>query len=358
MKKIFLLAGTILPVLYLHAQLNISSGTTVNLGAKTFLVVSGDLVSKSTITGTGTIVMRGTALQKMNLNGLTIPSLTIYNASNVQLTGSAGINSLLKFTLGKIIAGNYYLMLRNNATTSGAGAGKFVETNGTGELQKQVSSNLTSFLLPVGNKSNYTPATVTTSATYSSAMLGIRARGAVHPAKPATATSYLNTYWSITRPGIKGSVIVAATYLPSNVAGTESALAAAFYNGSTFSTVGSSINTSTNIITVPTPSNGDVYALSSSGLKMMNAFKNGVTEPSLSPNPVKRMAMLSLPVQVEGTVMITVTDVGGRTVMTTSKTFSPGIYRQQLDLGQLSEGVYQVRVQSAGLDHTFSIIKK
>lgn len=361
MQKIFCFQVILLFCIAAQGQMRINAGTTVSISANTFIVVTGDLISSSNINGTGTIAMRGTALQRLNMNGLTIPRLTINNAANVQLLGHARVNSLLTFTAGKIIAGNYYLMLRSSATTSGAGAGKFVETNGTGELRKQVVGNLTNFLLPVGNGSNYTPVSVTTSGTYSSASVNARARGAIHPNKPAGSSSYLNTYWSITRPGVTGTVTANATYLASNVVGTETSLQGTFYSGS-FNNSGSSINTTSNVVTSNVPTNGDVYAMSAATLKAYvnnrEAREESRNQPGLTPNPVVNNAILNISMQNEESVVIRIVDETGKLAGMEYANFGKGQNQHTVKMSHLAKGVYQVQVRSASTDKTFTVVKQ
>lgn len=363
MKQILMLLACIVNASVLLAQVNIAAGTRVNIAANTYMVVTGDLITKNNIDGAGTILMKGTALQKLNAGGFTIPRLTISNAAHVQLTGNARINNSLGFLAGKLIAGSYYLLLNSAAITTGAGAGKFFETNGTGQLRKQVTTNLTNFLMPVGNGNNYTPASVTTSATYASAILGARARGTVHPNKPSTSTSYLNTYWSITRQGITGTVNVAATYLTANVVGTESALKGTFYNGSTFNGANSSINTTSNIVTSNVPSNGDVYAMSVAAGPITNntrdaSEKDREVVAGIYPNPVKSFTMVNIFMANPEPVMIRVSDASGKTILQEYTTFSKGMNQYRVDMNKLSNGAYQLQLKSTTLDKTFQVIKE
>lgn len=363
MKQILLLFALMVNASLLSAQLNIAAGTRVNIAANTYMVVTGDFITKNSIAGTGTIMMKGTAIQKVNLSGLTVPRLTINNPAHVQLAGNGRINNSLGFLAGKLIAGNYYLLLNSSAITTGAGAGKFFETNGTGLLRKQVTANLSNFLLPVGNGSNYTPVSVTTSGTYSSAILSARARGTIHPNKPASSTSYLNTYWTITRQGITGTVTAAATYLAANVVGTESALKGTFFNGTSFNGANSTINTTSNIVTSSIPSNGDVYAMSIAS-SLLTQHSNSVKEndrkvvAGIYPNPVKTFTMVNIFMESAEPVMIRIFDVNGKTILQEYTTFSKGMNQYRVDMNKLNNGAYQLQLKSATLDRTFQVIKE
>lgn len=362
MKQILLLLACIVNATVLFAQVNISAGTRVNIAANTYMVVTGDLISKNNIAGTGTIMMKGTSLQKLNPGGFTIPRLSINNAAHVQLTGNARINNSLSFIAGKLIAGNYYLLLNSAAVTTGAGAGKFFETNGTGQLRKQVTANLANFLMPVGNGNNYTPAAITTSGTYASAILGARAKGTVHPNKPSSSTSYLNTYWAITRQGITGTVNAVATYLTANVVGTESSLKGTFFNGTNFNGANSTINTTSNIVSSSVPTSGDVYAMSIAATLTSNSNdareKDREVVAGIYPNPVKTFTMVNVFMEDAEPVMIRVFDVNGKTVLQEYSTFSKGMNQYRVDMNNLNNGAYQLQLKSATLDKTFQLIKE
>src|SRR6478735_396004 len=249
MKRVLLLA-TMFGFQASIAQVNIQASTNVTVQANTFIVLTGNLISASNINGSGTIAMKGTTLQSLNLNNLTLPRLQINNPANVQLTGAVRISNQLEFINGRVIIGTRNLMLRSAATTTGAGATRYVETNSSGAFLKLVTANIASFLMPVGSGGAYKPVTITSTGTYApDALIAARSIPTVHPNKPAGSTSYLNTYWKITRIGVTGSVTSTAAYPTGNVVGTEAALKSYFYNGSTFSLTGNSINTTSNILT-------------------------------------------------------------------------------------------------------------
>src|SRR6478736_1749947 len=94
------------------SQVTIQPSTNVIVQANTFMVVTGNLVSSSNITGNGTVAMKGTSLQSINLNNNAVPRLQINNAANVQLTGHARVANQLEFINGRIIIGTKNLLLR------------------------------------------------------------------------------------------------------------------------------------------------------------------------------------------------------------------------------------------------------
>src|SRR5512137_241867 len=108
-----------------QAQLTVQSGATLFIDAGASVTVQGDLVSNANITGTGKIIMKGTALQNLNMNGFTIPNLDIDNTNNVALGGETRVSGVLSFVNGKLQLGNYNFVLTGTGSHTGAGAGKF-----------------------------------------------------------------------------------------------------------------------------------------------------------------------------------------------------------------------------------------
>jgi len=254
-----LLSGSIIA----NGQLNIQSGATFFIQSGATVTVQGDLTSGSDITGGGTILLKGSGLQNLNMNGFTIPILQIENASNIQLTGAARIANSLSFILGKIQTGDFNLELADIATVSGAGPGMFVQTNGTGKLVKLISSDLASFVMPVGYNNNYTPISLTTSGTYATASIGVAANGSTHPNKPIRSTDFLNTYWKLSRAGITGSATATATYNEgTDVTGLETDLRGFSWDGTNWSLSGATINPAANsVVANILPSGIDVFAM-------------------------------------------------------------------------------------------------
>lgn len=251
-----------------NAQFFIQSGATVT--------VQGDLTSNTDILGTGKVLLKGSGNQNVNMNGFTIPNLEMDNAANATLTGNARIGSSLQFTNGKIILGTNDLRLSDVATTAGGGPSKFVETNGTGKLVKEITTNLTNYEMPVGTGTEYSPALLTTSATYSSATAAVQAKAGASPNKHPRSTDFLNRYWTITRTGITGTLTATGQYNdPTDVAGVETDLRGIFWDGTTWSLAGSSIDYATNRATSTVATSGDLYAMNRFTLLKATAFLQG-----------------------------------------------------------------------------------
>lgn len=249
-----------------NATLFIQTGATVT--------VQGDVTSNVDIQGPGKVLLKGSANQNVNMNGFTIPNLEIDNTANATLTGNARIGTSMLFTNGKIIQGNFNMRLADVATTSGGGAGKFFETTGTGQLLKEVSSNLTNYVMPLGIGSSYYPASITTSGTYASAAVGTQAKNGSDPNKHPRSTDYLNLYWPITRTGVTGTVNASGNY-NANFTGVESDLRGIFWNGTRWVLAGGAINTATDDASAPVTTNGDLYAMNRFLLTRLKAFLQG-----------------------------------------------------------------------------------
>lgn len=360
MKRLLFLL--LIPASPLMAQVTIQSGATVIVQANTYLVVTGNIVSNNNITGNGTVAMKGTTLQSVNFNNFTVPSLQINNPANVQLTGATRINALLSFINGRLILNNNNLVLRTATTTSGASAARYIETNGTGSVVKLVSANLAGFLVPVGSGGRYEPVNLTTSATYSSASISVRNINTIHPNKPAGAGSYLNTFWKIARAGVTGTVTGVATYQDANVVGTESALRAYFYNGSTFSLTGNAINTTVNSLTVNIPVSGDIYGMSIPPAGSLKPSSIGMEEteriPTIAPNPVLTEAVVSIPSDKAEMATLTVIDNNGKVNMMKNVYLAKGSNQHRINMSRLANGTYQVYLKTPTLDKTFTIVKQ
>ena len=245
-----------------NAQLFIDQATfTIQTGAT--VTVQGDVTSNVNIQGTGKVILKGTANQNVNMNGNSLPSLEVDNASNVTLTGNAKVANNLQFTNGKILLGTNNLTLAAAATTSGAGTSKFVETNGTGQLLKEVSSNVTAFEMPVGAGTAYRPAFVTTNGTYSStANVGIRVLGTAHPNRPVKLSDFIAAYWPVTRTGVTGTVTVAGQYQDAaDITGTEANLRGYFYDGTEWSSTNGTNDAALNRVGTTFAANGALYGM-------------------------------------------------------------------------------------------------
>lgn len=262
------------------SQLNINGAQfVIESGAE--VTVQGDLTSTVDISGPGKIILKGSGNQNVDMGGFLIPNLVVDNASNATLTGNTKIGKSLAFTNGKIVTGNFNLTLTDSATVSGMGASKFVETNGSGQVIKEIIANVNSVEIPVGAGTNYRPAFITTSATYSNAKVGVRVLGVADPNRPPSLTDYIKTYWPITRTGVTGTVTVAGQYTDADITGTEANLRGYYFNNTDWSSAGETHTAATNRVSAPIAANGTLFAMDKFDLLKAKIFLQGAYNTSL-----------------------------------------------------------------------------
>src|SRR5687768_4107171 len=113
MRRISLLLSLIIVSVVTNAQLTIQSGAQLFIQPGATVTVQGDLTSHADILGTGTILMKGSALQTLSMNGFNIPNLQIDNTNNVTLGSDGLVGSSFQFTSGKLLLSNFNLRLAN-----------------------------------------------------------------------------------------------------------------------------------------------------------------------------------------------------------------------------------------------------
>ncbi len=173
MKRNFLLFSFALLSVCSYAQLTIQSGATFFIQSGATVTVQGDITSNADIQGPGILLMKGSALQTVNMNGFAIsPAVQIDNGNNVALGGAATLNSSLAFTTGKVQLNGFDLNLASATTLSGFDNTKYFITNSTGRLVKN-SLGAVPFVYPVGfDGATYNPVTITQNGTVDN--IGVR----------------------------------------------------------------------------------------------------------------------------------------------------------------------------------------
>jgi hypothetical protein len=259
-----------------NATFFISAGATVT--------VQGDVTSNVDIQGTGLLQLKGSVLQNVDMGGNTIPNLELDNTANATLLNTnTRIGTSMLFTNGKFQTGNLNLILGSAATVTGANNTRFVWTNGTGQLMKQLTADVAAFELPVGENTNYRPAYLTTSgAVYSSASFGVRVLGTADVNKPPMIASFINTHWPVTRTGITGgSVSLSGQYIdPTDITGTEANLVGYYSNGTDWSSVGETHSAVLNRVGAVVSGNGTVSGMNKFLAVGARAFLQGSYVPA------------------------------------------------------------------------------
>lgn len=266
------------------SQLKIESGAVFFIGSGATVTVQGDVTSAADIQGTGLLLLKGSSLQNVDMGGFTIPNLELDNAAHATLLNTnTRIGTSLLFTNGKFQTGNLNLLLASTASVTGAGSSRFVWTNGTGQLIKQLTADVAAFELPVGENSNYRPAYLTTTGSaYASAQFGVRVLGTADANKPPMIASYLNTNWPVTRSGITGGTVsFSGQYIdPTDITGIEANLVGYYNSGTDWSSVGETHNAGTNRVGAPvTAASGVISGLNKFLAVGSRAFLQGVYDP-------------------------------------------------------------------------------
>ncbi len=269
------------------AQLTISSGAVFNIQSGAFVTVQGDVTSNADITGTGNLILKGTANQNVNMNGNIIPNLEMDNATNATLTGNLKVGSSVLFTNGKLIMGSNTATLAVGATATGMGASKFFETNGTGFLRREFTADVATAtaatLMPVGAGADYLPVSLTnTGSTYAGASIGVQAVGTASTNKHVRTETFLLAKWPVNKTGITGGTTNAVgTYVdPTRVivgaGGVETDLKGIYWNGTNWSLTGGNQDAALNTVGATIATNiGELYGMNKFILLDSKVFLQG-----------------------------------------------------------------------------------
>lgn len=187
------------------AQLFINGGQlTIETGAS--VVVQGSLTSNTDILGDGKIVLKGTALQQVNMNNFSVPRIEVDNVSNAALAGGLKVGSELIFTNGNLVLGSNDLTMMQGATVTNAATNKFVVTDGTGKMTK-IALNITPFTFPVGNSATaYNPLTLANTGTADDISVRANANARVNGSTGANITKeVVDASWEISEAVAGGS---------------------------------------------------------------------------------------------------------------------------------------------------------
>lgn len=84
----------------------------------------------------------------------------IDNVSDITLAAPQQINNDLTFTNGRLALSNHNLSMNPGSTISGVNSSRYIVTNGSGLLRRQVISGGGDVVFPVGTTANYAPATL------------------------------------------------------------------------------------------------------------------------------------------------------------------------------------------------------
>ena len=265
-----------------NAQLIVNGGSVI-IQSNAAISVQGSVTTNADITGAGKIILVGNSTS-INTNGFSIANLDINTTGSISLSGNTRVLNNINFTAGKILVNNFNLNVAPLTSITGFGSSKFIETNGTGQLRKEVTA-AGNYTLPLGVGSLYMPLDyVVSGGSYASgAYLSGMLLNATHPNKPLRAEDYLNQYWRSNYNGITGATINATTnYLEvGGLTGLEVGLNGLVWDGSNWGNALNTINTATNAITYPNViNNTDLYAMNKFVLAKAKVFLQGAYNSS------------------------------------------------------------------------------
>ncbi|MBT1687454.1 beta strand repeat-containing protein [Dawidia soli] len=188
-------------------NLNILRGVLSVLGT---LNVNGNIINNSAQVGSGLIVMSGTATtHTITSGGGSFTNLSLGGTAatkTVDVVGNTTINGRLDFTTSGTyrylnIASNQLVFGNQNNPVSNAGANRFIRTNGVSSdlgVVRNWPVGTSTFIYPVGTRTNYTPATYSLNVT-TPGRLTVIAVNEQHPTASANGEYILNYYWMTLR---------------------------------------------------------------------------------------------------------------------------------------------------------------
>ncbi|HWI90994.1 MAG TPA: hypothetical protein VNT20_06945, partial [Flavisolibacter sp.] len=152
-------------------------------------------------------------------------SISTTNASVKLSTNDLTIANQLTLSGGAVDANGKTVIISNGAATAISRSSGYV----IGDLKRGVAG-IALYGFPVGTANGYTPVNINfTGGIYSGAYATVKSNSVKHP-NDLNTTDYLNRYWNITTTGISSPVYdITATYLISDVLGSESKLTGAKY---------------------------------------------------------------------------------------------------------------------------------
>ncbi len=209
----------------------------------------------------GTVIFNGTNSQSLSGSSQTaFNSLTIDNASNVNLGNTTSVKGTLTLTDGDIVLGDNHLLLSTEASSiSGGSASSYIQVTGSGIVRKvfedasEAGASRPAFTYPVGDADYYTPLTFTLNqADLNNAFINVNTITNKHPDLDG-AISYLERYWRYNQSGFSGTIDydISVVYNDAdlNSGGTEADMLPVKISGGTLLREGT-INTSSNTLTM------------------------------------------------------------------------------------------------------------
>jgi len=247
--------------------LTLTKGTLDDNG-KTITVL-GDVLNSSTHlsggTGTGSLILAGTANQNIGGNGTgRFGNLTLNNGVGATTTANQEITKVLTLTSGVLTIGSNLLWLSSPAATTivGFDATRFIRTNGIVAdlgLRKNYPSGALNFTFPVGAAAKYTPVVMNVTANAAAGIVTVQPIDLAHPSTtdpPAPGIpNKISFYWKVSSTLSSPTVNQNFTYGSNDVIGTESLYKLGRFSNGAWTPIGgiaaSSVTTATHTLNNP-----------------------------------------------------------------------------------------------------------
>jgi len=227
------LSGTTDPVV--TDTLRLLQGTLNDNGRK--LYARGHILMQSTHTssGTGRIVLQGTASQTISGNGQgAFGNLEISNSGGIVLRSNLTINGTLTFTAGSLYIDDYLLTFGNAAAIAGTpDAVRSVHTNGVlsdAGVRKLFPAGSADFTFPVGVTGKYTPVRYQITSNGAAGSITVKPISGTIPSIQGASPEALTWYWNVSSTGFSNPVITHTYfYSQTDVNGNENNYVAGRY---------------------------------------------------------------------------------------------------------------------------------
>lgn len=255
--------------LTINSNLDIGSGTLA--GGANQINIKGNYTNSGAHTGTGKILLNGSATQIISGDGTGILGNTeIDNPNGATMSASfqVGVTHSLTLTTGLLKIGSSQLEILNTSVSAVTGgsfsAAKMIRTNGSltdGGIIKHFATGAADFTFPVGSGLNFTPARFNVTTNSASGTIRVIPVALTIPSATddeADGNDLLSYYWVVSSTGFSGlNVVHEYTYDDSDIQllggdATEADYVAARFVSPTWTSGASlgSVTTATNLITI------------------------------------------------------------------------------------------------------------
>jgi fibronectin-binding autotransporter adhesin len=218
-------------------DLALSKGTLADGG--NVISVIGNISNSATHSGTGRIVLAGSAIQYLSGNGTGKFGNLYLNASkDVKMIADMEITGVLTFQTKLLDIGENLLKLSNTAAgaTSGSSSTSYIKTDGLlsdAGVVKSFATGATDYTFPIGVTGKYTPARFNITANTAAGTINVVPVNAKHPSTTDPGEYQLVYYWHVLNTGFSGlTVSQYYSYVTTDIKGSESSyLAGRYYYG-------------------------------------------------------------------------------------------------------------------------------